>query len=434
MIVTCEACKTAFTVDDSRIPSKGIKVRCSKCKHVFTVKPESTDDLLAELENFEKFHRDRAEEVTIERPEERPAHIPGEAEPGGISFEEFLTKEEPLLHESKTEAPGQSAPTPPGDHVQEQPAEEPADFDFGLSLTPEPAPVPETGTSDQPLPTPPPDQFEEKTVEEKQPGDLDLGLSPAPEPSEVIVGTREETPQEEEPRLSVEAFFKEEMEKEKEPEGGAAEVSLPSMKNRKFADLLREKGMDRRQARRRSSLRAVLLLILILALGGAGYLWWQNQGGSVSLPAEVGTTLEAVAEKISYFWEDVIGFGKGRLEFGGLEGYEERIGQHRFYIVRGSVTNASRRARKYVKLRIVILDQAGNMIREKVIFCGNVFTPEELEKLVSGSFTGEEALLPKRPKDMVVKPHGTISFMAVFPGLPKEGKSFKVEKLEAPAV
>ena len=35
MIVTCPDCDTSFQLDESRIPQKGIRVRCSRCKHAF---------------------------------------------------------------------------------------------------------------------------------------------------------------------------------------------------------------------------------------------------------------------------------------------------------------------------------------------------------------------------------------------------------------
>ncbi len=42
MIVECPQCSTKFRLDDSKITSKGVKVRCSKCKHIFTaMKPGS---------------------------------------------------------------------------------------------------------------------------------------------------------------------------------------------------------------------------------------------------------------------------------------------------------------------------------------------------------------------------------------------------------
>ena len=39
MIVQCEACQTRFRLADEKVKVGGIKVRCSKCKEVFTVMP-----------------------------------------------------------------------------------------------------------------------------------------------------------------------------------------------------------------------------------------------------------------------------------------------------------------------------------------------------------------------------------------------------------
>lgn len=44
MIIQCEKCQTKFRLDDSRVTDKGVKVRCAKCKHVFTVKKEVPEE------------------------------------------------------------------------------------------------------------------------------------------------------------------------------------------------------------------------------------------------------------------------------------------------------------------------------------------------------------------------------------------------------
>jgi len=41
MIVKCEACGTRYRLEDSRVKPEGVKVRCSRCGHVFTVFPEA---------------------------------------------------------------------------------------------------------------------------------------------------------------------------------------------------------------------------------------------------------------------------------------------------------------------------------------------------------------------------------------------------------
>lgn len=48
MIIQCEKCQTRFRLDDSRVTDKGVKVRCTKCKHVFKVQKEG-----AEAESFD---------------------------------------------------------------------------------------------------------------------------------------------------------------------------------------------------------------------------------------------------------------------------------------------------------------------------------------------------------------------------------------------
>ncbi len=44
MIITCEECSTRFTLDDSLVKPDGSKVRCSLCKHIFTVLPEIPEE------------------------------------------------------------------------------------------------------------------------------------------------------------------------------------------------------------------------------------------------------------------------------------------------------------------------------------------------------------------------------------------------------
>lgn len=41
MIVHCDQCSTNFRLDDAKVKDAGVRVRCSKCRHIFTVFPES---------------------------------------------------------------------------------------------------------------------------------------------------------------------------------------------------------------------------------------------------------------------------------------------------------------------------------------------------------------------------------------------------------
>jgi len=47
VVVSCQKCRTRFQLDEARIPEKGVRVRCSKCKHAFFVaRPGSHDDTI----------------------------------------------------------------------------------------------------------------------------------------------------------------------------------------------------------------------------------------------------------------------------------------------------------------------------------------------------------------------------------------------------
>jgi predicted Zn finger-like uncharacterized protein len=43
MIIQCEQCSTKFKLDDSKVSDKGVKVRCARCRHVFSVAKEQAE-------------------------------------------------------------------------------------------------------------------------------------------------------------------------------------------------------------------------------------------------------------------------------------------------------------------------------------------------------------------------------------------------------
>ncbi len=44
MIVQCEKCESRFNLDESLLKEEGSKVRCSQCRHVFSVRPPSAEE------------------------------------------------------------------------------------------------------------------------------------------------------------------------------------------------------------------------------------------------------------------------------------------------------------------------------------------------------------------------------------------------------
>lgn len=100
MIVTCASCLTKYNLDDSRIPLKGVKVRCSRCKHVFYVvpPPETREEIIEDFESFAKYHEELMGPSTKEEEvSESPEGVPKEVKEKEIHEEE----EEKILFAEK---------------------------------------------------------------------------------------------------------------------------------------------------------------------------------------------------------------------------------------------------------------------------------------------------------------------------------------------
>jgi len=74
MIITCASCLTKFNLDDSRIRPKGVKVRCSRCRHVFYVvpPPETKEEVMEDFQSFARYHEDLM--MPGEEPAKEPSH------------------------------------------------------------------------------------------------------------------------------------------------------------------------------------------------------------------------------------------------------------------------------------------------------------------------------------------------------------------------
>lgn len=71
MIVSCEACKTKFRLDPSRLKGEKSKVRCSRCGHIFTVQ-RPREEVLLKVDLPEQ-------ELDFEEEFSHPPPIPGPA-------------------------------------------------------------------------------------------------------------------------------------------------------------------------------------------------------------------------------------------------------------------------------------------------------------------------------------------------------------------
>lgn len=159
MIVQCEHCQTRFQLDESRIPARGIRVRCSRCKHAFFLAhpdasaAEAVEDVVEQAVVGDRTSPpDATEDLSAQSP-------------GGDGSLDALARSGPLAEEGEesdwefnTELPEPeakaSAATPAADSGDD--AEGPFGFDDGSSGLlgadePEPSPSPD---EDSPLAAP----------------------------------------------------------------------------------------------------------------------------------------------------------------------------------------------------------------------------------------------------------------------------------------
>lgn len=111
MIIQCENCRAKFRLDDSKIPQKGRKVRCSKCQQVFFVCREPSPELVPQAVPEADSKRQDSWEVPTPLAQEPP--IPPEPEP---AFEptvriDLAAQEEPSFRDEE-EPLRRSSPAP----------------------------------------------------------------------------------------------------------------------------------------------------------------------------------------------------------------------------------------------------------------------------------------------------------------------------------
>ncbi len=89
MIIACEKCKSTFQLDESLLRDEGSKVRCSLCRHVFTVYPETVSSVDAAA-SYDDVDEELQETVALDSP---PALDDREETDFDTAFEAVMEKE-----------------------------------------------------------------------------------------------------------------------------------------------------------------------------------------------------------------------------------------------------------------------------------------------------------------------------------------------------
>ena len=417
MIVQCDQCNARFKLDDAKIKESGVKVRCSKCKNVFIVRKETPpdetdfDSLLSGLGGSSptnagtkspKSHEESFEvagqpAALDEAPEGTQEDIPvQEAKREAVVVEpqstwdddDFAFGDEPLAEEQVSMPPADRQETTP------EPAEE-DDYDFGAA-----PPEPEVNT-----------ELPGETAEPLDFGEIDFGESIAEAPTEkqdskeLMAATGEQSI----PSAAPSATFQDTAISSPSTVGVSHEETLPSL------------GISSR--RERTSIVPIALIaiaiLFVIALAGAGF-YFLNEGPTAFNKLGLGfltewAGMEAVEEG-SIIVRKPVGTFLVNKEAGEI------------FVVSGEAVNNFRKPRASIQVKAVIYGPKGEAMQQKVAYCGNPLSREQLESLPMDKI--EAAMLNQFGDSLTnlgVQSGKAIPFVVVFTNVPKEAGEFGVE-------
>jgi len=475
MILQCEQCNTKFRLDDAKIKEGGVKVRCSKCKHVFVVEREAsqgetefdsildslgaiapapaTDSSAAEAEerspllpaDFEEQQKTEIfadyGETSISATEEAFAETtidaeakPKSAEEDGFNFDDFAFSEEPI-------------PKPPAAAVTQKPLDGESDFDMDFftfdkeemekkeepeaesketfsfdSFTMEEESSDVVATDVKSVTTlPKPDAFSFPADEDipRAEGSKDGEAEPVDFGSfdfdEVTTGdTLAEEKSSMEPVGEVPSARVAPLPKEASSFAPHAEITAMEEELPPFSIASRRKGNSIFSV----AVIAVSVLVL-LVLAGAGFFFRKdgaealNKLGLVSMAKWVGMQ---AAEEGSITIKNPVGSYIVNKEGGEL------------FVINGEAVNSFKKPRATIHVKALLFGKNGAVLAQKSAYCGNQLSKEQLATTPMAKI---EAAMNNQFGDSLsnlgVQPGKSIPFVLVFANVPKDVVEFSVE-------
>ena len=390
MIIQCEKCQTRFRLDDSRVTDKGVKVRCTRCKHVFTVQKETPTVSPFEhggaLTGFPPFAaQDEAPAATPEDQQCAPESVPGAPFDTEVSGETSAGGETADFSPVETSDFDDSAMPFESDELQSggtvvglaeeagadaHPKEAPQGFDFSDIFE----------TAEKTAPEAPSAAISADFTEPDEIASQDSsGESAALFPPEAPVEAQDKPVD-----VNIAESF--------QMRDSAADLPPLSIASR------------RRQSPVFGALVTVIAVLVILVLGYFGY-------SSFSTPSE---TAAPEAGKISL--RAVKAAFVVNKEAGEL------------LVVSGEALNEYSKPRAALQVKVTVFDDAGQSAVTRTAYCGNPLTKEQLESLPLDKIN---AVMANQFGDSLVNIEvasgRTIPFVVVLANLPKGARDFTVQ-------
>jgi predicted Zn finger-like uncharacterized protein len=421
MVIQCPQCQTRFRLADEKIKQDGIRVRCSKCREIFSVRlpeappapapgasfdspppeePSGSGDLFAEGVFGERTEAPTSTEEPISEsgfPAEWDSAEDSAPFDGGseLLFDDGEVEEEETAYSFEEEDAGEGlADAPFAPWAEEQSTEFPLE-ENGFEAE-DAGEFSWNGNEAEDF------DFDESESSEYANDEYDFGEitfaedSPLPPPQENISAQAS---------TSIPA---------------AAPVPEPPTASGS-ADRPREEYASPPLPPRRSSpLRALLLLLVILLVGlsgAVGYFYWKE--GAAGLNRIISQLIEPKASVPS----------TEAVRLKNLTSFfivNRTVGQ--IFVIDGQAVNGSSQTLSAIAVRGILYNKGGKALLRKTAYCGNPLTKEDLHSLPFGKI--EDAMSNQfgdSLSNLNVAGGKTLPFTIVFKNLPSDLSEYTVE-------
>ncbi len=440
MLVTCENCNAKFKLDESLIKESGSKVRCSKCRHVFTAyRPSSSEaDLMSEpdLDSDLSELSDESEEASLDfglfdteggNDEELSLEdfgledAPESGAKSGVSDDAVSEDEITAADLGFDDAAGEDVSDTSGADL---PAEEEAEEDLSLD---------DLALEDEGM--------EAETTEGREEEISLEGLSFEEDAAEGETDRLSEDASEQDlsfDELSLETDSADEVSMEGDAQDASAEeteFSIPDdvpVASMEDGDESAEPEAEEApsmpppaETAKRKTVGAPLLIVLILVLAaGGGYLGYTLvKGGDINLPF-----LESLSGADT---SDVIDPGNLRITLleDAIEGeFVENRSAGRVFVIKGKVKNDYPDMRNFIQVKGNLYLKNGGIARDQTAYAGNILSGTELQTLNKEQVSRKlNNRFGENKSNFRVARGKVLPFMLVFFDIPQDLGEFSVE-------
>ncbi|MBA3017304.1 MAG: zinc-ribbon domain-containing protein [Proteobacteria bacterium] len=370
MIVTCNECNTHFNVDEHLLKQTGSKVRCSKCKNVFSAYPSSLSE-----------EPDKASEVTPETEVEAV-----------VSDEESESGEQYKVEEADM-APQEI---------------DLSDIDNSLEID---------------------EDLKAENEPEESGLELELDLDIEPEIGETPVGTEAEARFEIFGKTEIEESKAEEIEKDIIPEEEASKAFnmgtlTDDQETEKSAETVDDKieggiiSQPKVAAKTRISMPVLLLLLAALLISGAY--------GTYVLLDSVGINIPFVSDLLKPEVQDI---GKLKIYASDINNkFVENVKIGELLVITGKAKNGYSDARSYISITCKLYIKGKILSKTKTVYCGTVLSELDLINMDLDAINNRLSnRFGDNKSNVKVKESSIIPFMIVFADLPENLDEFTIE-------